>query len=247
MKKYKYDVALSYAGEDVEIVESVYQILCEEGIDVFFAPECQDELVGAHMDRVLYRKFNNECFFIAAFISDSYINKRPTMLEAKIAINRNKNEKRECLIPFCLEKGVKLPGLNEKIIYLDDNNEVEIADLIIKKVRNLKQLDAENPTVAFSVSGNVVTASFSKSAYSTSSGNGALDKSDFAVSTNNGTITYEVSHIAGSKTATITITCSGLNTGDTCNIAVVLYSNSAFDEYGNLCQQRSHNFTYTQP
>ena len=107
--------------------------------------------------------------------------------------------------------------------------------------------DSSAPTVSFGVTSNVVTVTFSEGVYSTKSKSGALDKTDFAVSGNNGTVTYEVAHSAGSKTATITITYGGLSTGNTSNTAVTLYSSSAYDAAGNGCSSSTTNFTYTAP
>ena len=107
--------------------------------------------------------------------------------------------------------------------------------------------DSSAPTVSFGVTSNVVTVTFSEGVYSTNSKSGALDKTDFAVSGNNGTLTYEVAHTAGSKTASVTITYGGLSTGDQSNTAVTLYSSSAYDAAGNACASGTTNFTYTAP
>ena len=247
MKKYKYDVALSCAGEDSKIVGIINELLRSKGFETFFYKEHQYELTGQHKYVYLEKVFNEECSLAVAFVSENYIKKYDTMFEADVVISRMKKENSNCLIPLYLEKDIELPGLDEDIIYYHYKNVIDTVDLIKEKVQKSNQSNNEIPTVSLEPSGNLVTATFSKQVYATSSGSGALEASDFAVSANNGTITHEVSHIAGSETATITITYSGLNTGDTCHTAVALRSNSAFDEYGNPCNQTSYNFTYTQP
>jgi len=107
--------------------------------------------------------------------------------------------------------------------------------------------DTTSPTVSFSNSGGTVTVTFSEGVYSTAAGSGALAESDFAVSANNGTISYAVAHTAGATTATVTITYGGLSTGDTSSTAVTLYSSSAYDAAGNVCSSGTTNFTYTAP
>ncbi len=245
MKKYKYDVALSYASEDVDFVNAVYEILCSENIDVFFAPKFQHNFLGEGMNRLLYEVYKKESLFVAAFVSESYINKEKPMYEAEIAIERREEENRSCILPIYLEKNIKLPGLDKDIAYIEGKSKVFVANTIRKKIHEYKKLHEIKPKVEFADKANAVTAEFSEPVYSTPDGHGILDESCFSVTANDGNPTFKASHL-GSK-VTITITYSGLSSGDTAHTAVTLYSNKAFNEVGIPCDQKGHNFTYTQP
>jgi SH3-like domain-containing protein len=105
--------------------------------------------------------------------------------------------------------------------------------------------DTKVPTVSFSNSGNVVTATFSETVYGTNSKSGDIPKSAFSVTSDNGTIDYTVVH--SGKTVTITITYGGLSTGDIANTAITLYPSKAFDAAGNACTGGSKSFAYTAP
>ncbi len=246
MSNYKYDVALSYASEDINIVKRVNKILKEEEINVFYAPDYQSKLVGKDKDISFYRVFKKESLFVALLVSKDYIVKDDPMNEAKVAMSR----KEDCLIPIYLDKNVSLPGLDEDIIYYIETNEAKIADLIIEKIQEHKKVSKENtkhvmPTVSFAHTANTVTATFSKPVYSTPNGSGILNASCFIISADNGSPTFTVSH--SGNNVSITVAYSGLSLGDTVNTAIVLKANSAFDASGNACTQTSYNFTYTAP
>ncbi len=98
--------------------------------------------------------------------------------------------------------------------------------------------DGTPPTVSASQSGNDVTFTFSEAVYSATDGTGALDGSDFNCAGADTTIS--VSHSAGSKTATVTVTTSQPS-GTT--FSITLLSESAFDAAGNKCNQKSITFT----
>lgn len=105
--------------------------------------------------------------------------------------------------------------------------------------------DNSKPTVSFSTSGNVVTATFNETVYGTNAKSGDIPKSAFSVTADNGTIDYSVAH--SGKTVTITITYGGLSTGDIANTAITLYTDKAFDAAGNACTGGSKSFAYTAP
>ena len=91
---YKYDIALSYAGEQKAYVSRVCRILKMKGLSVFFADDQQEELTGIDMTTKFYDVFHNQCFLIAAFVSDEYLKKDITMHEATIGTLRSREEKR---------------------------------------------------------------------------------------------------------------------------------------------------------
>lgn len=124
---YKYDIALSYAGEQKAYVSRVCRILKMKGLSVFFADDQQEELTGIDMTTKFYDVFHNQCFLIAAFVSDEYLKKDITMHEATIGKMRSREEKRNCLIPVYFGEA-RLPDFNPDINYLSAKKpEAEVA------------------------------------------------------------------------------------------------------------------------
>ena len=70
---HKYDLALSYASEQKDYVSSVYKLLKLKGLSVYFASAYQEELTGIDMTEEFYSIFHDQCLFIAAFVSNDYL------------------------------------------------------------------------------------------------------------------------------------------------------------------------------
>lgn len=83
---YKFQVALSFATEQQDLVDTIYHYLKSEGINVFFAPECQDILVGKNQREIFYQIFSNYAEYVVLFVSKDYIVKKIPVEEANIAL-----------------------------------------------------------------------------------------------------------------------------------------------------------------
>ena len=144
MNDYQYDVALSYASEDKTLVSTVYKLLKENDLQVFFAPEQQSETVGQDLERVLYKIYRKKARYVAVFVSCHYILKKATMHEANTANSRVRHDD-FCIIPIYID-GTKLPNLDESIVYLKSNDAYEITDLItdIVKTRTSNQHEVDD-------------------------------------------------------------------------------------------------------
>ena len=129
MRDFSYDIALSYAGEDEAIVSSVYRYLRGSGASVFFAPECQAELVGEHQEEIFYQIFSQGARYAVLFVSRHYVAKPTPMKEAKICMA---NRQGSHLIPVYVD-GTVLPGLNASINYFRSDEPEKIAAMIIEK------------------------------------------------------------------------------------------------------------------
>ncbi len=103
-----YDIALSFATEEQELVEKVYRYLKAENILVFFAPalECQVVLSGKNQREVFYEIFGLRADYVALFVSKNYIIKKVTMEEAGIAFAKRGSEGK--VVPIYLD-GTSLP------------------------------------------------------------------------------------------------------------------------------------------
>lgn len=133
--EFNYDVALSFAGEDRVYVESVAEILTNNGIKVFYDKFESTDLwgkdLGIHFDFV-YRKSAKYCI---PFISKHYKDKVWTNYEIRLAIARAIESNEEYILPVRFDD-TELPGLRPTIGYIDLRNitPYELADLIIRKV-----------------------------------------------------------------------------------------------------------------
>ena len=134
----RYDVALSYAGEQERLVSRVAKLLEAEGLRVFFAPYQDDAFIGEDMYARFYQIYRYQSRYVAAFVTADYLRKEITMHEAATAMLRRRDEGRSCLIPIYFG-GASLPNLDPDINYIpaDSLREVEIADKIRSVVRSL--------------------------------------------------------------------------------------------------------------
>lgn len=140
VNNYRYDVAVSYASEQELYVTRTAKILEKEHLKVFFAPNREEEFLGRDMITEFYDIYRYESMFVACFISEDYLKKDITMHEAKIALLRTKEEKRNCLIPVYWGKA-RLVGLDPDIHFLNADllREVEVAEKIKLIVNKFKE------------------------------------------------------------------------------------------------------------
>jgi hypothetical protein len=115
---YKYDIALSFSGDDREYVEKVAQTLKDNGVTVFYDMFEEIDLwgkdLGIHFDFV-YRKSAKYCI---PFISSSYKDKIWTNHEIKTAISRAINSNEEYILPARFDD-TEIDGIRPTIGYLD--------------------------------------------------------------------------------------------------------------------------------
>ncbi len=133
--EYKYQVALSFAGEDREYVEIVANILKENGVSVFYDRFEQIDLwgrdLGIHFDYV-YRRQSK--YFIP-FISKYYKEKVWTHYEVRTAITRAIENKEEYILPVKFDD-TELEGIRSTIGYISIKNmsPEDLANLILQKL-----------------------------------------------------------------------------------------------------------------
>ena len=117
-KEFMYDIALSFAGEDREYVESIASVLKSKGVRVFYDEFEQANLWGkdlaVHFDYI-YRQ--NSRFFIP-FISKHYKNKVWTKHEFQTALSKALELDREYILPVKLDD-TEIDGLRSTIGFID--------------------------------------------------------------------------------------------------------------------------------
>lgn len=116
MKEYRFDVALSYAGEDQRLVRSIYSHLIAEKARVFFAPMQASDLWGKDK-RVFQRVFGPESKYVVPFVSKSYVRKDWPRLEFRAARKEARKRSEEFILPVRIDTA-KLPGLRSDVQYV---------------------------------------------------------------------------------------------------------------------------------
>ncbi|MCK4818052.1 TIR domain-containing protein, partial [bacterium] len=74
-KKYQYDVALSFAGENREYVDQVYTYLTTQGIKPFYDKAEEIELWGNDLVARFDGIYRSEAHYCVMFISCHYLQK----------------------------------------------------------------------------------------------------------------------------------------------------------------------------
>ncbi len=134
--EFKYDVTLSFAGEDRDYVEKVAQTLADNGIKVFYDKFEEVDLwgkdLGVHFDYV-YRKGARYC---VPFVSDNYKKKIWTNHEIRTAIARAIETNVEYILPARFDD-TEIDGIRPTLAFIDlrKYSPEEFAHIIIKKLQ----------------------------------------------------------------------------------------------------------------
>ena len=136
--KFTYDFAISYAGEDEEIANGIFQSLTEKYNDfnIFFAKRDRNKLIGEDGEEFFKNLFTSAKQVIV-ILSESYKKKEWTRYEWDIIKERNKENR---CIPIKIDN-VRILGLPSNFIYLKFNGDYEdIANLCIEKIVTYEKL-----------------------------------------------------------------------------------------------------------
>ncbi|WP_306793964.1 toll/interleukin-1 receptor domain-containing protein [Agathobacter rectalis] len=135
---YKYDVALSFAGEDRKYVEEVALFLKKKNIAVFYDYFEEEALWGKNLISYLEEIYTNKSKYCVVFISQYYVQKEWTCYESAAAMVRllNSNMKqKDYLLPVKFDE-TKVSGVLSTIGFIDGKKKTpdELGNLIIKKL-----------------------------------------------------------------------------------------------------------------
>jgi len=135
ISKEKYQVAVSFAGEDRSYVHEFSSILRDLGISVFYDEFEKTDLWGKNLYQHLSEIYKNQCNFCVIFISKSYARKAWTKHELASAQTRAFKENREYILPVRFDD-TKLPGVEDITGYLDGTilTPKELAELTLVKI-----------------------------------------------------------------------------------------------------------------
>lgn len=139
--KYKYQVTLSFAGEDRPYVEQVVSCLIAKGVEVFYDKFEESELWGKDLYEHFDNIYRNESRYCVMFLSKHYSNKVWTNHERKSAQARSLQQSDEYILPIKLDD-TEIPGIRPTTAYLDGS--VLIPDKVCAAI--IKKLDNKSPS-----------------------------------------------------------------------------------------------------
>ncbi len=131
----KYEVALSFAGEDRSYVQMVADGLAARGISVFYDRFEQADLWGKNLYEHLIEVYQKLARYTVIFISKHYRDKVWTSHERRAAQARALNESYEYILPVRFDDTV-IEGLLPTVGYIDlrTHSPQEVCVLICKKL-----------------------------------------------------------------------------------------------------------------
>jgi len=116
-KTERFDVALSFAGEDRPYVEKTAAVLRRMGLRVFYDKYEQISLWGKNLYDHLSEVYGDSSRYTVVFISKYYARKLWTNHERQAAQARAFSERREYILPARFD-ATKIPGVHETIGYI---------------------------------------------------------------------------------------------------------------------------------
>ena len=139
-RKFRFEVVLSYAGEDLAYVERVATFLRERGIELFFAPFNEADLWGNDLSEELDIVYRREGRYCVMFLSKDYARKAWPTHERRSALSRAVQDQGRYLLP-CRFDDTEVPGLRPSVSYVDLNTKTpeQLGDLIIEVLRRKRK------------------------------------------------------------------------------------------------------------
>lgn len=134
----KYDVTLSFAGEDRIHARKIAELLRNDGFSVFYDEYEQATLWGRNLYSHLSDVYQNRARYCLMFISANYARKLWTKRERESAQARAFRESSEYILPLRLDN-TSLPGIEDTVGYIDLNSMAheDVVRLLTEKLRSI--------------------------------------------------------------------------------------------------------------
>lgn len=131
----KYDVVISFAGENRDIALNIASSLESKGISIFYDDFEKSDLWGKDLYEHFISVYRDNSKYCLMLISEYYIEKSWTSLERKAAQARAFRESKEYILPLKLDD-TEIPSMLETTGHIDYRNESieSISSLISKKL-----------------------------------------------------------------------------------------------------------------
>ena len=132
---FKYDFALSFAGEDRELVEIIAKELILNDSKIFYDNFSKEELVGKDLSTYFKNTYGKSSKYVVIFISKNYEMKEWTNFEFEIARDEAKLRKEEFILPVRLDNTI-LHGIKRTIGYINFRSEgiFGTISILLKKI-----------------------------------------------------------------------------------------------------------------
>lgn len=132
---YKYQVALSFAGEDREYAKKLYELLKDKNITVFYDENEQHKLWGKNLEKELQLIYQEKSRYCLVLVSKHYSQKDWTMAELEFILQRSFPNV-DHILPLRIDD-TKIPGIKKTIGYIDTRRHTmeKVADLIEEKLK----------------------------------------------------------------------------------------------------------------
>ena len=132
---HKYQVALSFAGEQRDYVVEVARHLAARSIAVFYDRFETTQLWGNDGAETFKEIYSADASYVVMFISEDYVKKSWPRHEYRSAFGRMLNDESEFILPVRFDNA-SMPGLPDTILYLNAN-EYSPAELSAEIARKL--------------------------------------------------------------------------------------------------------------
>ena len=131
----QYDIAISFAGEDIQYAESIAQPLRDRDVSVFFYKYRIDDLWGKDLAIELSTIYGQKARCVVILISRHYVVKPWTLHEFRSALSHAvRTNNTGYILPIRIDSST-LTGLPDSVSYLSINLGAEvIADMICRKL-----------------------------------------------------------------------------------------------------------------
>lgn len=148
---YEYDVAVSFAGSDRTVVESLVDVLKARGLEVFYDFDSQAILWGKDLRVELGRVYSEDAQFMVVCLSDEYPESDWPAFEFEIGKNAANKRTEDYLLPLIVGSSrpsiIGLPASTGHIDLAHRSLE-EVADLLQEKLATLPPLRSAVATTA---------------------------------------------------------------------------------------------------
>jgi hypothetical protein len=131
--KHRYEVVLSYAGEDESYVSKVASLLKDRDVELFYAPFKEADLWGTDLSEELDVIYRMEGRFCVMFLSEHYARKAWPTHERRSALSRSVQQRQRYILP-CRFDHTEVPGLPPSVHYvnLKSKTPLELTNLILE-------------------------------------------------------------------------------------------------------------------
>src|SRR5688572_30432409 len=116
-RNYKYDAALSFAGEDRKVAAALFRLLRRRGYSVFYDADRRADLWG-QTPAAFERIYGPDARYVIPFVSKHYAKKDWTLFEFDTAKREQRKRNGEFNLPVRLDD-TRLLGLPDSAIRID--------------------------------------------------------------------------------------------------------------------------------